>query len=139
MKKMPPQSAMHERLVGSALGERPRGPTTRPRKLHTTTRRMTQQMATHTLHLRKIQPMIRHFFLFLPPHMFLNLLRFYLMNSEFSTMGTNVLILLCTWVIVWDRLFNTGNCKSWETCAICLFMSPSSCLLSKNKVMYTGY
>lgn len=74
MKKTPPQSAMHERLVGSTLDERPIGPRTRPRRLHRTTRRTTQQMHTHTLHLKKIQHKIKAYF-FPPPLMFLNVLR----------------------------------------------------------------
>lgn len=39
MKKMPPQSAVQERLVGSTLEFRPTGPSRRPSTLHTTTRR----------------------------------------------------------------------------------------------------
>lgn len=51
MRKMPPQSAVQERLVGSALDFRPIGPRSRPKRLHTTTRRTAQHRIRHTSHL----------------------------------------------------------------------------------------
>lgn len=59
MKKMPPQSAVQERLVGSSCVCRPIGPSRRPRKLHTTTRRTTKHTAKVTLHLK--EDIYRHF------------------------------------------------------------------------------
>lgn len=53
MKKMPPQSAVQERLVGSSLACRPMGPSRRPRRLHTTTRRTRKHTVKPTLHLRE--------------------------------------------------------------------------------------
>lgn len=53
MRKVPPQSDVPERAEGFALGVRPRGPRTRPRKLHTTTRRTTLHTATQTPHLKE--------------------------------------------------------------------------------------
>lgn len=51
IRKMPPQSAVQERLVGSSCVCRPMGPSRRPRELHTTTRRTTKHTAKATLHL----------------------------------------------------------------------------------------
>lgn len=53
MKKVPPQSAVQERLVGSLWALRPMGPSRRPRTLHTTTRRTRQHTIKLTLHLRE--------------------------------------------------------------------------------------
>lgn len=53
IRNVPPQSAVQERFVGSVLERRPSGPKTRPRRLHSTTRRTTQQMTKHTPHLEK--------------------------------------------------------------------------------------
>lgn len=53
MKKVPPQSAVQERSMGSTFGCRPRGPRTRPRRLHSTTSRTTQDTIRNTIHLGK--------------------------------------------------------------------------------------
>lgn len=65
MRKMPPQSAVQERFVGSALDVRPRGPRTRPRRLHTTTRRTTAHRSTYTAHLEKHTHTMTDLWLFL--------------------------------------------------------------------------
>lgn len=51
IKKFPPQFAVPERSVGSALDFRPAGPKKRPRRLHTTTSRIRQLRTTPTIHL----------------------------------------------------------------------------------------
>lgn len=66
MRKMPPQFAVQERFIGSSFGFRPRGPRTKPRTLHTTTRRTTQHRVTHTLHLKKYAHMMTESWVFLP-------------------------------------------------------------------------
>lgn len=53
MKKVPPQSAVQERSVGSEFGRRPRGPRSRPRRLHSTTKRTTQDTIRNIVHLDK--------------------------------------------------------------------------------------
>lgn len=53
MRKVPPQSAVLDRSVGSSFGLSPTGPKNRPRRLHTTTRRTEQLRIIHTPHLER--------------------------------------------------------------------------------------
>lgn len=134
MRKMPPQSEVQERLVGSTLGERPRGPIIRPRMLLATTRRTRQHRATPTLHLR-VNVTILNQYLFHVSSVYwicLNFHSFYLISSALFTFGKNSLMSLCTCFRVCDTSVKADRLSSWENCKICVFIASSCCLLSKN-------
>lgn len=134
MRKVPPQSAMQERFVGSALGVRPKGPRTRPRTLHTTTRRTTQHMAMHTLHLEKYththDDWVVGFCSIDPVHY--NPQIVYLIRSIFWTSGVTLPISVCTLFRLPEMLFRADKGILLVTWEICVSMLTSCCLLPKN-------
>lgn len=135
MRKVPPQLAVQERFVGSALDFRPGGPRTRPRRLHTTTRRTTQHTIKHTPHLEKHAHMVTFGFQFwasfLHVCMCLHFQAFYLICSALSTSGVSLPISVCNWSRVLDTSARPDKGISSETWEICVCMSPNSCLLSE--------
>lgn len=130
MKKTPPQSAVQERLVGSSCAFRPMGPSKRPRKLHTTTRRTTKHTAKQTLHLR--EDIYRHFrhaahltasegAASEAPHLIL---------SIFLTSGVYVLMWPCTVWMFFDTSVRASRGISLVTEEIWSLMSFKNTLLS---------